>query len=123
MGCSIIFLWLINVLHCKHYLVEVDADDQDGHRLAERRGVTEAAEEDEIDVEDINEITDDETEDGTDYQGTRPCSCPKKKPRRICQLRCCHTCLYKRSTKKMQLRCLHVKGLNLRDCITYKPYW
>ena len=26
--CSLILIWLINVLHCRHYLVEVADDDQ-----------------------------------------------------------------------------------------------
>ena len=68
---------MINVLHAKHYLVEVD-NDQGNVDYHKRGGVTEAAEEvgaveevdaaeevdalGEIDTEDVIEMNDDETE-------------------------------------------------------------
>ena len=54
--CSIILIWLINVLRCKHYLVEVDNDDPDQSNPAN------APEENEETIDEgTNKINDDKT--------------------------------------------------------------
>ena len=56
--CSFILVWLINVLHCKHYLVEVD-DDQMKNNVGTP---TDKDVDEEVDVSDM-ESTGDDTED------------------------------------------------------------
>ena len=65
--CSIFLLWTITVLNSKSYLVEVDDNDQGNSNqdttetpADQEEGIDEAA--DEVDVEDINDDDDEETD-------------------------------------------------------------
>ena len=63
--CSFILVWLINVFHCKHYLVEVD-DDQMKNNVGT---LTDKDVDEEVDVSDM-ESTGDDTEDEVDVVGS-----------------------------------------------------
>ena len=54
--CSLILIWLINVLHCRHYLVEVADDDQG--KTSPDSPVTPAEEDDTSEDDTIEDHTD-----------------------------------------------------------------